>query len=160
MSTRIGTGFDVHPLVEGRPCILGGIEIDHPTGPVGHSDGDAVLHAVIDAILGAAGMNDIGAMFPSDDDRWKGAESSTLLQHALEPVLQAGWRILNVDVTVITEGPRIAPYRQAMRESIARLLHVDVPRVNVKATTVDGLGALAGGAGVAVQAVCLLEGED
>ena len=158
MSTvRVGTGFDLHPLVEGRPCILGGIEIDHPTGPSGHSDGDAVLHAVTDAVLGASGGDDIGTLFPNTDDRWKGADSSLLLAEAMRQVREAGWRLGNVDIVVITEGPRLAPVRDDMRRRIATLLGVEIDQVNLKGKTVEGMGALANGAGVAVQAVCLLE---
>lgn len=158
MSTvRVGTGFDLHRLVPGRPCILGGIEIDHPTGPSGHSDGDAVLHAVTDAVLGASGGDDIGTLFPNTDDRWRGADSSLLLAEAMRHVREAGWRLGNVDIVVITEGPRIAPVREDMRRRIATLLDVEMDQVNVKGKTVERMGALANGAGVAVQAVCLLE---
>ncbi len=153
---RVGTGFDVHRLVPGRPCVLGGIELPHPAGPDGHSDGDAVLHAVTDALLGAAGMDDIGTLFPPDDERWRDADSGELLGMALEVVRNAGWRVVNVDVVVATEGPRIAPHRSAMRTRMAQLLRVGPERVNVKGKTLEGMGALAGGAGVAVQAVCLL----
>jgi len=154
---RVGTGFDLHRLVEGRPCVLGGIELDHPTGPAGHSDGDAVLHAVTDAVLGAAGADDIGTLFPDTDERWKGADSAELLTEAMQHVRAAGWKLGNLDLVIVTEGPRIAPVRAKMRERIAGLLGADADQVNVKGKTVEGLGALAGGAGVAVQAVCLLE---
>jgi 2-C-methyl-D-erythritol 2,4-cyclodiphosphate synthase len=157
---RIGLGFDVHRLAEGRPCILGGVELDHPSGPVGHSDGDAVLHAVTDAVLGAAGLDDIGTLFPDTDDAWKDADSGALLAAALERVHAAGFTVGNVDVVVATEGPRIAPHRAAMRARIAELLHVHESAVNVKGKTFEGLGALAAGAGVAVQAVCLLSARD
>ncbi|MFT7668888.1 MAG: 2-C-methyl-D-erythritol 2,4-cyclodiphosphate synthase [Planctomycetota bacterium] len=159
MATRIrtGLGFDLHQLVEGRPCILGGILLPHPKGPKGHSDGDAVLHAVIDAILGAAGLDDIGTLFPDTDDKWKGARSTDLLTEAVSRVHQAGWKVGNVDIVIATEGPRIAPHRAEMRERIAALLAVEVDAVNVKGKTLEGMGALAGGTGVAVQAICLLE---
>jgi len=158
MSTvRVGTGFDLHPLVPGRPCILGGIEIDHPTGPSGHSDGDAVLHAVTDAVLGASGGDDIGTLFPNTEDRWRGADSSLLLAEAMRRVREGGWRLGNVDIVIITEGPRIAPVREDMRRRLATLLDVQTDQVNVKGKTVERMGALANGAGVAVQAVCLLE---
>lgn len=156
MNTRVGLGFDVHRLVPGRRCVLGGIELPHPTGPAGHSDGDAVLHALADAVLGAAGLDDLGTLFPDDDPRWKGGDSAVLLSDAMARVHAAGWRVGNVDVVVATEGPRIAPHRRAMRERLAELLETDVDAVNVKGKSVEGLGALAGGAGVAVQAVCLL----
>ncbi len=157
MRQRVGLGFDVHRLVEGRPCVLGGVQLPHPRGPAGHSDGDAVLHAITDAILGAAGLEDIGTLFPDDDPRWAGADSSELLAAALERVRSEGLRVVNVDVVVATEGPRIAPHRRAMRERIAALLQVEPECVGVKGKTLEGLGALAGGAGVAAQAVCLLE---
>ena len=158
MSLRVGTGFDIHRLVKGRRCTLGGVVLDYEKGPLGHSDGDAVMHAITDAILGAAGMNDIGMLFPSDDPRWKDADSSEILSMAMEMVLQSGWRLVNVDIVIATEGPRIAPYRQEMRESIAKVMQTQVERVNVKGKSLERLGALADGAGIAVQAVCLLSG--
>lgn len=157
MSLRIGLGFDLHRLVEGRPCILGGIELPHPKGPQGHSDGDAVLHAVTDALLGAAGLDDIGTLFPDTDPRWKGSDSKTLLGSALEKVHAKGLRPISLDLVIATEGPRIAPHRPAMRASIAELCGLEVDRVNLKGKTLEGLGALAQGTGVAVQAVCLLD---
>ena len=155
MSSRVGLGFDVHRLVAGRPCVLGGVTLDHPSGPSGHSDGDAVLHAVTDAVLGAAGLEDLGTLFPDTDPRWKGADSAELLEAAMTRVRER-WRVENVDVVIATEGPRIAPHRAAMRARIGELLGVEPGAVNVKGKTLEGLGALAGGAGVAVQAVCLL----
>ncbi len=157
MKQRIGIGFDVHRLEQGRRCILGGIELPHDRGPAGHSDGDAVLHAITDAVLGAAGLDDIGTLYPDDAPEWKDASSKRLLRGAMERVADAGYRVGNVDVVIATEGPRIAPYRAAMRESIAELLAVEPDAVNVKGKTLEGLGALAGGTGVAVQAVALLE---
>jgi len=156
MNERVGLGFDVHRLEEGRPCILGGVTIDHPTGPAGHSDGDAVLHAIIDALTGAAGLDDVGTLFPDTDDAWKGADSARLLEAVVERVRSAGFQIGNVDVVIATEGPRIAPVRAAMRVRIGLLLGVDASAVNVKGKTLEGLGALAEGRGVAVQAICLL----
>jgi len=156
MDLRVGTGFDLHRLVPGRPCVLGGIVLPHPTGPLGHSDGDAVLHAVSDALLGAAGLDDLGTLFRDDDPRWKGADSAALLREVVALVTSAGFAIQNVDVVIATEGPRIAPHRAAMRASIAGLLGLPVERVNTKGKSLEGLGALAGGTGVAVQAVCLL----
>jgi 2-C-methyl-D-erythritol 4-phosphate cytidylyltransferase / 2-C-methyl-D-erythritol 2,4-cyclodiphosphate synthase len=155
VNQRIGIGFDIHRLVEGRPCVLGGIELPHPTGPEGHSDGDAVLHAVTDAILGAAGLDDLGTLFPDDEVRWKGADSGELLTTALAMVHEAGWEVGNVDIVVITEGPRIAPHRAAMRERIAALLEVEPGAVNVKGKSMEGLG---GGESVAVQASASLLG--
>jgi 2-C-methyl-D-erythritol 2,4-cyclodiphosphate synthase len=157
MSIRVGTGFDLHRLVEGRPCILGGIELPHDRGPLGHSDGDAVLHAVADALLGAAGLDDLGTLFPDSDERWKNARSSDLLHAVVTRVREAGWRTVNLDLVIATEGPRIAPHRAAMREAIASLLETSSDRVNVKGKSLEGLGALADGAAVAVHAVCLLE---
>lgn len=159
MKLRVGLGFDLHRLVEGRPCMLGGIELPHPTGPSGHSDGDAVLHALTDAVLGAAGLDDIGTLFPDTDPRWKGADSAALLAGAMERVRAAGWAVENADVVIATEGPRIAPHRAAMRTRLAELLGVTDDAVNVKGKTLEGMGALAQGAGVAVQAVCLLRAD-
>ncbi len=153
---RVGTGFDVHRLVSGRPCVLGGILLPSPTGPEGHSDGDAVLHAISDALLGAAGLDDLGTLFPDKDARWKGADSADLLREVLARVRADRWSVVNVDVVVVTEGPRIAPHRSAMRTRIGELLALDASCVNVKGKSVEGLGALANGAGVAVQVVCLL----
>ena len=153
---RIGTGFDLHRLEAGRPCILGGVELPHPTGPSGHSDGDAVCHAIGDAVLGAAGLDDLGTLFPDTDPTWKGADSAALLAECVRRVGEAGYGVVNVDVVIATEGPRIAPHRAAMRARLAELLEVDASAVNVKGKTLEGLGALAGGTGVAVQAACLL----
>lgn len=157
MSQRIGIGFDVHRLVPGRKCMLGGVDLQHATGPLGHSDGDAVLHAIADALLGAAGLDDLGTLYSDRDPRWKDADSAQLLADVVERVKSGGFSIVNVDVVVATEGPRIAPYRARMRERMAALLAISTDRVNVKGKSVEGLGALANGAGVAVQAVCLLE---
>ena len=156
MSLRVGLGFDVHRLEPGRRCVLGGVELPHPAGPVGHSDGDAVLHAIADAVLGAAGLDDLGTLFSDADPAWRDADSAELLGRVLERVAAAGLRVVNVDVVIATEGPRIAPHRAAMRARIAALLGVEPAAVNVKGKSLEGLGALAGGAGVAAQAVCLL----
>lgn len=157
MNNRVGIGFDVHRLVEGRPCKLGGIVLPHPRGPEGHSDGDALLHAIADALLGGAGLEDLGTLFPDSDPQWKGADSALMLAEVLRRVRRRGWEIVNLDIVVVTEGPRIAPQRRALCESIARICGIEEHRVNVKGKSVEGLGALAGGAGVAAQAVCLLE---
>ncbi|MSR61313.1 MAG: 2-C-methyl-D-erythritol 2,4-cyclodiphosphate synthase [Planctomycetes bacterium] len=159
MKHRVGLGFDVHRLVTGRPCILGGIVFTHARGPLGHSDGDAVLHALADALLGAAGLDDLGTLFADREPRWKDADSSTLLAEVVRRVHAAGWRVGNVDIVIATEGPKIAPRRAEMRATLARLLGVEADAVNVKGKSLEGLGALAGGMGVAVQAVCLLEHE-
>lgn len=157
MNLRVGTGFDLHRLVAGRRCVLGGVEIDHERGPLGHSDGDAVLHALCDALLGAAGLDDLGTLYPDSDPRWKGADSAALLADVVARLAAEGWRVVNADVVVATEGPRIAPHRAAMRARMAQLLGVSPQAVNVKGKSLEGLGALAHGAGVAVQAVCLIE---
>jgi 2-C-methyl-D-erythritol 2,4-cyclodiphosphate synthase len=156
MKTRVGIGFDLHRLVEGRPCKLGGIVLPHERGPLGHSDGDAVLHAICDALLGAAGLDDLGTLFSDKDPRWRDADSAELLAQCLERVTRAGWRIENVDVVIATEGPRIAPHRAAMRARVAEILRTSADAVNVKGKSLEGLGALANGAAVAVQAICLL----
>jgi len=153
---RIGNGFDVHRLEPGRRCVLGGIELPHSSGPLGHSDGDAVLHALADALLGAAGLDDLGTLYKDSDPRWKGADSALLLEQVVERVRAAGFAVHNVDLVIATEGPRIAPHRAAMRARIASLLGLGAGAVNVKGKSLEGLGALAGGAGVAVHAVCLL----
>ncbi len=157
MKTRVGLGFDVHRLVPGRPCILGGVHLPHDQGPLGHSDGDAVLHALADALLGAAGLDDLGSLYSDRDPRWRDADSAELLREVVQRVHEAGYRVGNVDIVVATEGPRIAPARAAMRARIAQLCGVESDAVNVKGKSLEGLGALARGAAVAAQAVCLIE---
>lgn len=157
MTNRVGLGWDVHRLVEGRPCILGGIQLDHDKGPDGHSDGDAVLHALCDALLGAAGLDDLGTLFPDTDPQWKGADSTALLEAVLKRVRESGWSLVNADVVIQTEGPRIAPKRAEMRSRIADLCGVDASRVNIKGKTLEGLGSMAGGTAVAAQVVVLLD---
>ncbi len=154
---RVGLGFDVHRLVAGRECILGGVRLPHDTGPLGHSDGDAVLHAIADALLSAAGLDDLGTLYSDEDPRWRGADSAALLADAVARVHAKGWSVVNVDVVVATEGPRIAPHRPAMRARIAELLGVDADAVGVKGKTLEGLGSFAQGAAVLVHAVALLE---
>lgn len=154
---RVGLGFDVHRLAEGRPCVLGGVVLPHPSGPLGHSDGDAVLHAVADALLSAAGLDDLGTLYSDKDPRWKGADSARLLAETVAMVRAKGWSVANVDVVVATEGPRIAPHRAAMRARMAELLGVDADAVGVKGKTLEGLGSFAHGAAVVVHAVALLE---
>lgn len=154
---RVGLGFDVHRLAEGRPCVLGGVVLPHPSGPLGHSDGDAVLHAVADALLSAAGLDDLGTLYSDKDPRWKGADSARLLAETVAMVRAKGWGVANVDVVVATEGPRIAPHRAAMRARMAELLGVDADAVGVKGKTLEGLGSFAHGAAVVVHAVALLE---
>ena len=156
MNIRVGLGFDLHRLEEGRACILGGITFDHPKGPMGHSDGDAVLHAISDALLGAAGLDDLGTLFPDTDAEWKGADSAALLAEVVRRLGDQGWSPVNLDVVIATEGPRIAPRRAELRARIGELVGLDPADVNIKGKTLEGMGALAGGAGVAVQAVCLI----
>ena len=154
---RVGTGFDAHALVEGVPLVLGGVTIDHPRGLAGHSDGDVLAHALTDAVLGAAGMEDIGALFPSGDARFEGADSVELLREAWKTVRDAGWELVNADVVLIGEQPRLAPHRDAMRARLADALGVEPERVAVRATTTDGLGFTGRGEGLAAQAVALLQ---
>jgi 2-C-methyl-D-erythritol 2,4-cyclodiphosphate synthase len=156
MKIRVGTGFDVHALAPGRRLVLGGVEIDHPRGLLAHSDGDVLLHAITDAVLGAAGLGDIGAMFPDDDERWRGADSRVLLRAAVERVRNAGWRIENVDCTLIAQAPRIAPHVAAMRAAIAHDIAVDASAVNIKGKTTERLGFTGRGEGIAAQAAVLL----
>jgi 2-C-methyl-D-erythritol 2,4-cyclodiphosphate synthase len=153
---RVGTGFDAHALVEGVPLVLGGVAIEHPRGLAGHSDGDVLAHALTDAILGAAGLEDIGALFPSGDPAHAGADSVELLREAWRQVQGAGWELVNADVVLIGEEPRLAPHRDAMRGRLAGALGVEPERVAVRATTTDGLGFTGRGEGLAAQAVALL----
>jgi len=153
---RIGQGFDVHALVEGRPCIIGGVTIPHPKGLLGHSDADVLLHAITDALLGAAALGDIGRHFPDTDPRWKGADSRVLLRGAVELLNQAGWRVGNVDCTVICQAPKILPHAPAMAANIAADLGIDVSQVNIKGKTTEQLGFTGRGEGIAAQAVAML----
>ena len=154
---RIGNGFDAHAFADGRKLVLGGVEIPHPCGLEGHSDADALLHAVIDALLGAAALGDIGALFPSSDSRWQGASSLDLLGRAHEVVRAHGYAVVNIDCTVIAQEPKLAPHIQAMRQAIAAALALDVPQVSVKATTSDGMGFTGRSEGIAALATVLLE---
>jgi 2-C-methyl-D-erythritol 2,4-cyclodiphosphate synthase len=156
MSTRVGMGFDAHPFAAGRPLRLGGVEVPHPTGLSGHSDGDALLHAIADAILGASGLASLGEHFPSDDAALAGAESGPLLARVSDVVRRQGFEVENVDALVIAESPRIAPYRDAMRARIAEILDLPEDRVNVRGTSSNGLGFAGRGEGVAAMAVVLL----
>jgi 2-C-methyl-D-erythritol 2,4-cyclodiphosphate synthase len=156
MEFRVGQGYDVHALVPGRKLILGGVTIPHAMGLLGHSDADALLHAITDAILGAAGLGDIGRMFPDSDARWKGADSRVLLRGAVAAVSAAGWRVGNVDCTVIAQMPRIAPHVAAMRENIAADLGVASDCVNIKGKTAERLGFIGRQEGIATEAVVLL----
>jgi 2-C-methyl-D-erythritol 2,4-cyclodiphosphate synthase len=154
---RIGHGYDVHRLVEGRALILGGVNIPHNVGLDGHSDADVLLHAVMDALLGAAGLRDIGYHFPDTDMRYKGADSMELLGCVAEKIANAGYRVSNVDVTMIAQAPKLKPYIPQMMENIAQKLKIDVSRVNVKATTEEHLGFTGAKEGMSCHAVCLLE---
>ncbi len=154
---RIGIGYDIHRFEEGRPLVLGGIPIPGETGLGGHSDADALLHAIIDALLGAAGLGDIGQHFPADDPAYRDADSLELLASAVAMVAEAGLRVESVDATVIAERPRLAPHLAGMRERIADTLGAPPARVNVKATTNEGIGALGRGEGIAALAVALLD---
>jgi len=153
---RIGIGVDAHAFANDVPLVLGGVTFDHPRGLAGHSDGDVVAHALTDALLGAAGLGDIGSLFPSEDERFHGADSLDLLATAYEQVREAGFELVNADCVVIGEEPRVAPRRIAMRERLAQVLNVMPAVVNVRATTTDGLGFTGRGEGLAAQAVALL----
>lgn len=155
-SFRIGQGYDVHGLVPGRRLILGGVEIPHDRGLLGHSDADALLHAITDAILGAAGLGDIGRMFPDSEARWRGADSRVLLRGAMEAVRKAGWAVGNVDATVIAQAPKISPHVPAMRANIAADLGIALDAVNIKGKTTERLGFEGRGEGIAAEAVALL----
>jgi 2-C-methyl-D-erythritol 2,4-cyclodiphosphate synthase len=156
-SLRIGHGFDAHRLVAGRPLHLGGIEVPHGRGLEGHSDGDCVLHAVCDALLGAAGEGDMGRHFPSRDPRWRGVASRAFLEEVRRLVTAAGWGLVNLDVTVVAQEPVLGPHLEPMRDAIAGVLAVEAGQVSVKAKSTDGLGALGRGEGVAALATVLLE---
>lgn len=153
---RIGQGYDVHALAPGRKLILGGVEIAYPRGLLGHSDADPLLHAITDAILGAAGLGDIGGMFPDTGSQWEGADSRTLLRGAMRAVREAGWQVGNIDATVIAQAPRIAPHVAAMRANIAADLGIELTAVNVKGKTNERLGFEGRGEGIAAEAVALL----
>lgn len=154
---RIGSGYDVHRLVEDRKLIIGGVEIPYEKGLLGHSDADVMTHAVMDAMLGAAALGDIGRHFPDSDDRYKGISSMELLREVGDKIAQKGYRVGNIDATIIAQRPKIAAHIPAMRENIARVLGIDIDRINVKATTEEGLGFTGEGLGIAASAVCLLE---
>jgi 2-C-methyl-D-erythritol 2,4-cyclodiphosphate synthase len=157
MTMRIGTGYDVHRLVPDRELILGGVKIDYELGLLGHSDADVLLHAIMDAMLGAAALGDIGRHFPDTDNAYKGASSIRLLEQVRELVKKEGFRVGNVDATIIAQKPKMRPYIETMRENIAEALDIDISRVNIKATTEEGLGFTGNGEGISAQSVCLLE---
>jgi 2-C-methyl-D-erythritol 2,4-cyclodiphosphate synthase len=155
VSFRVGIGVDAHALADGVPLVLGGMRLDHPRGLAGHSDGDVLAHALIDAVLGAAGLGDIGSLFPSGDERWRGANSLDLLREAWRRVSDEGWTLVNADCVLIGEEPRIAPYRDEMRARLSEA--VGGGEVNVRATTTDELGFTGRREGLAAHAVALLE---
>ena len=156
MNLRVGEGWDTHALVTGRPLILGGITIPHTHGLLGHSDADALLHAITDAILGAAGLGDIGRHFPDTDPAFRGADSVRLLQVAAQRVREEGWQLVNVDTTIVAQAPKMAPHINAMRERIAATLGLAVQAVNVKAKTAEKMGPVGEGRAIETRAVCLL----
>ena len=154
---RIGSGFDVHAFTDGDHVMLGGVRIAHERGVDAHSDGDVLLHALCDALLGALALGDIGTHFPPTDERWRGADSRVFLRHCASLVKGQGWRLGNADLTVICQAPKVGPHAQAIRESIASELGVDIDLVSVKATTTERLGFTGRGEGIAAQAVVLLQ---
>jgi 2-C-methyl-D-erythritol 2,4-cyclodiphosphate synthase len=153
---RVGLGYDIHPLVAGRPCILGGVRIPSEVGPNGHSDADVLLHAVADAILGAAGLRDIGHYFPNNDPALAGMDSAIIVRRAVAEAATLGWKVGNVDLVLIGERPKIMAHVSAMRANVAGILGVEPAQVGIKATTNEGMDALGRGQGLAVHAICLL----
>lgn len=154
---RVGYGYDVHRLVEGRKLILGGVDIPFEKGLLGHSDADVLLHAVTDALFGAAALGDIGSHFPDTDPQYKGADSLKLLEACGQELAEHGWRIDNIDATIVAQRPKLLPFVPQMRENIARVLHISVDQVSLKGKTEEGLGFTGTGEGMAVHAVCLIE---
>lgn len=157
---RVGMGYDVHRLVEERRLILGGVEIPYEKGLLGHSDADVLLHAIMDAMLGAAALGDIGRHFPDTDPAYKGVDSMVLLQACCEKIRAAGYRVHNLDALICAQAPKMAPHIETMRANIARALQLEVDAVNVKATTTERLGFVGDGSGISAYAVCLLEDAD
>ena len=156
MNFRIGHGYDVHRLVEGRDLILGGVNIPWKLGLLGHSDADVLAHAIMDSILGAAAMGDIGMLFPDNDPTFKGADSLLLLREVMRRVREAGWEVVNIDATVLAQAPKLSPHKLKMRENLAAAAGLDVSQVSVKATTEEGLGWTGSSEGMAVHAIALL----
>ena len=154
---RIGHGYDVHRLTERRRLVLGGVEIPWDCGLLGHSDADVLTHAVMDALCGAAKLGDIGKLFPDSDPRYAGISSLELLRQVAALLQERGWAVVNIDATLLAQAPKVGPYRQQMAENIAMVLHIDPERVNVKATTEEGLGFTGDGSGMAAHAVALIE---
>lgn len=154
---RIGQGYDVHKLVENRKLIIGGVDIPYEKGLLGHSDADVLLHAVSDALLGAAAMGDIGCLFPDNDERFKDADSLVLLSKVVKAIAQKGYSVVNIDATIIAQRPKMRAHIEKMRENIARVCDVETDRISVKATTEEGLGFTGTGEGISAQAICLIE---
>lgn len=157
MTTRSGIGIDFHPLVEGRRLVLGGVHIPFDKGLAGHSDGDVLVHAIIDGVLGASSLGDIGTHFPSSDERYRGIESTLLLADALRMVTESGWRVTYVDATILAENPTLKPFMTQAKESLAQHMGLDPGSVNLKATTADGLGFLGRGEGIGALAIATVE---
>ena len=154
---RVGLGYDIHPLVAGRPCILGGVNIPSPVGPDGHSDADVLLHAVADAILGAAGLRDIGHYFPNTDASFKGLDSAVIVKKAVaEAKAQGGWMVGNVDIVIIGERPKVMAHVEAMKAKVAEIIGISPSQVGIKATTKEGMDSIGQGKALAVQAICLI----
>ena len=153
---RVGMGYDVHRLVEDRKLIIGGVEIPHEKGLLGHSDADVLTHAVMDSILGAMAMGDIGKHFPDTDQKFKGADSLKLMEHVYEIMKEEGYVLGNIDCTIIAQAPKMAPHIPQMRENFARIMHTDIKNINVKATTEEKLGFTGSGEGISAQSICLL----
>lgn len=154
---RIGHGYDVHRLVEGRKCIIGGVDIPYHLGLLGHSDADVLTHAIMDALLGAAALGDIGKLFPDTDDEYKGADSLALAGRVAKKLCENGYKIVNIDSTVIAQAPKLSPHIQLMREKLADVLGTNIENISVKATTEEKLGFTGQGLGIAAHAVCLIE---
>lgn len=154
---RIGQGYDVHKLVENRKLIVGGVDIPYEKGLLGHSDADVLLHAISDALLGAAALGDIGCLFPDNDEKYKGADSLVLLKEVVKVLADKGYSIVNVDATIIAQKPKMKPHIDKMRKNIAEACGVELDRISVKATTEEGLGFTGAGEGIASQAICLIE---
>ena len=153
---RVGMGYDVHRLAEDRKLIIGGVEIPHEKGLLGHSDADVLTHAVMDSILGAMAMGDIGKHFPDTDSKFKGADSLKLMEHVYEIMKEEGYVLGNIDCTIIAQAPKMAPHIPQMRENFARIMHTDIKNINVKATTEEKLGFTGSGEGISAQSICLL----
>lgn len=153
---RIGLGYDVHKLTEDRKLIIGGVEIPHDKGLLGHSDADVLIHAIMDSILGALALGDIGKHFPDTDEEYKGADSMKLLEHVYNLITSKGYKIGNIDSTIIAQSPKMAPYIENMRSNISKVLNTDIDNINIKATTEDGLGFTGAKQGIASQSICLL----